>query len=212
MEVFNGMSTMKSSSVIAGFFCLAVLNCCASYRDVPKEQWFGMEFIIDGRVDIQLLVPPAKAGVEEFGPHFINSSPESFERLFIASYDPGWGRNRGLLLTKFASSIKRVEPKLGRESGPSLEYIKNTVYLARDDAAKDFDIVGEVIINDQSWLRINLISGHRRGVSYATIVNGEYILLVSIFMYGEESDQTRLFSVRHETLKKVLNSVKFNTE
>ena len=203
---------MKSRSVIAGFLCLAVLSYCASYRNVPVEQWLGMEFIVDGRIDIQVMVPPAKVGVEKLGPHFINATPKSFERLFIASYDPGWGRDRGLLLTKFASSVKRIEPKLGHESGPPLEYIKNNVYLAHDDAAKDFDIVGEVIFNDQPWLRVNLISGHRRGVSYATIVNGEYILLVSIFMYGEESDQTRLFSVRHETLKKVVNSVKFSTE
>ena len=198
--------------MITGFLCLAVLSYCASYREVPVDQWFSMEFIIDGRVDIQLMVPPAEAEVEMSEPQFINSSSESFERLFIASYDPGWGQDRGLLLTTFASSIKRVEPKLGPDSGASLEYIENTVYLARDDAAKAFDIVGEVIINDQSWLRINLISGFRRGVSYATMVNGEYILLVSIFMYGEESDQTRLFSVRHETLKKVLNTIQFSTE
>ena len=206
------MSTMKNRSVIAGFLCLAFLSYCTSYRNVPVEQWFGMEFIVDGRVEIQLMTPPTKAEGEKFQPQFINSSPESFERLFIESYDPGWGRNRGLLLTKFASSTKRVEPKLSNESGPSLEYIKNNVYLARDDAAKDFDIVGEVIFNDQPWLRVNLISGHRRGISYATMVNGEYILLVSMFMYGEESDQTRLFSVRHETLKKIVNSVKFSTE
>lgn len=198
--------------MITGFLCLAVLSHCASYREVPVDQWFWMEFIIDGRVDIQLMVPPAEAEVEMSEPQFINSSSESFERLFIASYDPGWGRNRGLLLTKFASSLKRIEPKLVPESGLSLEYIKNNVYLARDDAAKEFDIVGEVIFNDQPWLRVNLIGGHRKGILYATIVNEEYMLLVAMNIYGKDSDQTKLYSTRHETLKKIVNSVKFSIE
>ena len=209
---FNGVSTMKIRSVTAGILCLAVLSNCASYRDVPLDRWIGMEFIVDGRVDIQLMTPPEKGEKEEFKPHFINSSSESFERLFIANYDPGWGRNRGLYLTTFASSIKRVEPRLGQDSGPSLEYIKNNVYLARDDAAKVFDIEREVVFNDQSWLRVNLIGAQRKGVSYSTTVNGEYILLLSMFMYGEDSDQTRLFPVRHETLKKILKTVKFSID
>ena len=206
------MITMKSRSVITGFLCLAVLSHCVSYREVPVDQWFWMEFIVDGRIDIQLMVPPAEAEAEMSEPQFINSSSESFERLFIASYDPGWGRNRGLLLTKFASSLKRIEPKLVPESGLSLEYIKNNVYLARDDAAKEFDIVGEVIFNDQPWLRVNLIGGHRKGILYATIVNEEYMLLVAMNIYGKDSDQTKLYSTRHETLKKIVNSVKFSIE
>ena len=209
---FNGVSTMKIRSVRGGILCLAVLSNCASYRDVPLDRWIGMEFIVDGRVDIQLMTPPEKGEKEEFKPHFINSSTESFERLFIANYDPGWGQNRGLYLTTFASSIKRVEPRLGQDSGPSLEYIKNNVYLARDDAAKEFDIVGEVVFNDQPWLRVNLIGGHRKGILYATIVNEEYMLLVAMNIYGKDSDQTRLYSTRHETLKKIVNSVKFSTE
>ena len=203
---------MQIRSVIAGFLCLAVLSCCASYRDVPVDQWFGMEFIIDGRVDIQLSVPPGKAETELTEPQFISTSPESFQTIFFASYDPGWGRNRGLLLTRFASSIMPIDVKQRLESDPSLEYIKNVVYLNRDDAAKEFDIFGEVIFNDQPWLRVNLISGYRRGISYATIVNGEYILLVGMTIFGEGSDQTNLYSVRHETLKTMVNSVEFSTE
>ena len=203
---------MQIRSVIAGFLCLAVLSCCASYRDVPVDQWFGMEFIIDGRVDIQLSVPPGKAEMELTEPQFISTSPESFQTIFFASYDPGWGRNRGLLLTRFASSIMPIDVKQRLESDPSLEYIKNVVYLNRDDAAKEFDIFGEVIFNDQPWLRVNLISGYRRGISYATIVNEEYILLVGMTIFGEDSDQTNLYSVRHETLKTMVNSVEFSTE
>ena len=203
---------MQIRSVIAGFLCLAVLSCCASYRDVPVDQWFGMEFIIDGRVDIQLSVPPGKAETELTEPQFISTSPESFQTIFFASYDPGWGRNRGLLLTRFASSIMSIDVKQRLESDPSLEYIKNVVYLNRDDAAKEFDIFGVVIFNDQPWLRVNLISGYRRGISYATIVNGEYILLVGMTIFGEGSDQTNLYSVRHETLKTMVNSVEFSTE
>lgn len=203
---------MQIRYLIGGFLCLAVLSCGATYRYVPVDQWFGMEFIIDGRVDIQLSVPPGKAEAELTEPQFISTSPESFQTIFFASYDPGWGRNRGLLLTRFASSIIPIEVTQRLESDPSLEYIKNKVYLSRDDAAKEFDIFGEVIFNDQPWLRVNLVSGYRRGISYATIVNGEYILLVGMTIYGEDSDQTRLYSSRHETLKKVVSSVKFSTE
>ena len=203
---------MKIRSVITGVLCLIVLNNCAPYRDVPLDRWVGMEFIVDGRVDVQLMTPPEKGEKEEFKTYFINSSPESFERLFMTHYDPGWGKNRGLYLTTFGSSIKRVEPRLAQDSGLSLDYIKNNVYLVRDDAAKAFDIEGEVIFNNQPWLKINLIGKQRKGVSYATTINGEYILLISMYMYGEDSDQTRLFSVRLETLKKIMNTIQFSTE
>ena len=176
------------------------------------ERWIEMGFIIDGRADIQLAVPPAKVGPELSEPQFISTSYDSFQRMFLANYDPGWGRNRGLLLSRFASSIKRIEPKLSNDLNLSFEHLKNHVYLARAHAAKEFDIVGVVIFNDHPWLQVNLIGGYRKGIQYATVVNGEYILLISVSIFGENSDQTSLFPVRHETLRKIVNSVRFNAE
>ena len=193
-------------------FCLVLTNCSTSQWEPPVEQWPELQFIIDGKVEIRFVVPPAKAEAELFEPQFISTSPELIQTMLFASYDPGWGRNRGLLLTRITSTVIRVEQKLGHESEPSLEYIKNDIYLARPDAARKFEIVGEVAFNNQPWLRVNLISGYRRGISYSTIIGGEYVHILSMSIFGQNSDQTRLFQTRHDTLKSVINSTRMTVE
>ena len=205
------MTSLSSRKIVMCFLCLAFLNCCASQRDAPINQWLKMDYIVDGRADIQFLVPPAKAGEELFEPQFISTVPDPIQSMLYASYDPGsWG-NRGLLLTSITSTIFRIEPKLNEESTPSLDYIKNYIYLSRADAQNEFDIVGQVKFENYSWLRVNLISGYRRGISYSTLIGDDYVLILTMSMYGEESDKTGLFRARHETLKKVVNSVKIST-
>jgi len=206
------MPKTKSKILLVSFVFFVLLNGCAVQKDAPMEQWFELEFIVDGKVDIQLAVPPAKAEEQLFEPQFITSSLDSYERLFIADYDPGWGRDRDLLLSGFASNIRRVDLGLSNSSDLSLEYIKNNEYLARPNASELFEIVGEVTFNERAWLHVNLIGGNQKGISYATVVNGEYILLISVSIYGEGSDKTNLFSIRHETLKKIVNSVRISTE
>ena len=205
------MISLKSRTIVMCFLCLAFLSCCASQRDAPINQWLKMDYIVDGRVDIQFIVPPAKAGEELFEPQFISTVPDPIQSILFASYDPGsWG-NRGLLLTRITSTIIRIEREFNDEPTPSLDYIKNDIYLARDDAKKKFDIVGEVKFDNYSWLRVNLIGGYRRGISYSTLVGDDFVLILSLSVYGEESDKTSLFRTRHETLKKVINSVKIST-
>lgn len=205
------MASLKTRTIVVCFLCLAFLSCCASRRDAPIDQWFEMDFIVDGRADIQFLVPPAKAGKELFELQFISTVPEPVQSMLYASYDPGsWG-NRGLLLTSITSTVFRIEPKLDDESTPSLDFIKSYIYLSRTDAQKEFDIVGQDDFNNHSWLRVNLISGYRRGVSYSTLIGDDYVLILTMSMYGEESDKTSLFQARHGTLKKMVNSVKIST-
>ena len=157
------MTNPKSRKIVMYFLCFAFLSCCASSRDAPIDQWLMMDYIVDGRVDIQFIVPPAKAGEELFEPQFISTVPEPDQIILFASYDPGsWG-NRGLLLTRITSTIFRIEREFDDEPAPSLDYIKNDIYLSRDDAKKEFDIVGQVNFGNYTWLKVNLIGGYRRG-------------------------------------------------
>ena len=205
------MISLKNRTIVTCLLCLALLSSCASRRDAPISQWLEMDYIIDGRADIQFIVPPAEAGEELFEPQFISTVPDPIQSILFASYDPGsWG-NRGILLTRITSTIIRIEREFNNEPAPSLDYIKNDIYLARADAKKEFDIVGKVKFDNYSWLRVNLIGGYREGISYSTLVGDDYILILSLSVYGEESDKTSLFRARHETLKKVVNSVKIST-
>ena len=188
------------------------MSCSFAEKDKPIDQWLEMEFIVDGRVDIQFIVPPARASADMFEPQFISTSVEPVQTMLFASYDPGSGRDRDILLTSITSTIVRIEQKLNQESAPSLDYIKNEIYLSRADAKKKFEIFGEVEFDNQSWLRVNIIGGYRRGISYATIIGGEYIHILSMSIYGEKSDQKKLFQIRHETLKKMVNSTKMTIE
>ena len=212
MEVFSGMFGLRRKTIIMFLFCLVLINCSTSQWEPPVEQWPELQFIVDGKVEIRLVVPPAKAEAELFEAQFISTWPESIQTMLFASYDRGWGRNRGLLLTSITSTIIRIEQKLESDPKSSLEYIRNDVYLSQDDAAREFEIVGEVAFNDHPWLRVNLISGYRRGISYSTIIGGEYVHILSMSIYGENSDQTKLFQTRHDTLRRVVNSTKMTFE
>jgi hypothetical protein len=205
-------SNLKRKTPVVCFLLFALMSCSVTQKEVPTEQWLEMEFIVDGRVDIRAIVPPAKLGTESIEPQFISTSLESTQTMLFASYDPGRGRNRDLFLTRITSTVIRIEPKSSHESEPSLEFIKNEIYLSRADAARQFEIVGEVAFNDHPWLRVNLIGGYRRGISYSTIIDGEYILIVGMSIFGENSDQNHLFQTRQKTLKKIVNSTKFSTD
>ena len=55
------MPKAKSKTLLLSSVFIVLLNCCTIQKDAPLEQWFELEFIVDGKVDIQLAVPPAKA-------------------------------------------------------------------------------------------------------------------------------------------------------
>jgi hypothetical protein len=212
IEVISEMFSLKIRKVFPSFLLLALINCSASQREGPSNQWPEMQFIVDGRTEIRLIAPPARSEPGTFEPQFIFSSTESLERLFVANYDPGRGRDRDLLLTRISSNVLRLEPDLNEESSLSMDYIKNDIYLSRDDAEESFEIIGEAKFNDHLWLRVNLIGGNHRGITYSTIVDGGYILFVTMSIYGDESDQTSLYRTRHETLKTIVNSVRIYSE
>jgi len=57
-----------------------------------------------------------------------------------------------------------------------------------------------------------LVGGtQRKGVSYALPIHENYALILSMTMYGQDSDKTKLFSHRHETLKEVVKSVRISS-
>ena len=206
------MSNLKSRTFIACFFFLALMNCSATQWEVPLEQWPELLFIVDGRFEIRFVVPPAKVEPELFEPQFISTLSESTQTMLVGNYDPGKGRDRSLLLTRITATVIRIEKKPSYELMPSLDYIKNEIYLARADAEKEFDIVGAVPFNDQPWLRVNLISGYRRGISYSTLIDDEYVLILSMTIFGENSDKKRLYRTRHATLRNIVNSTKITIE
>jgi hypothetical protein len=130
----------------------------------------------------------------------------------MTSYDPGKGRDRDLLMTHISGIVIHVERKNDDGIGLSLEDIKNEIYLSRPDAVQHFEFVGEQIFNGVSWLRINLVGGtQRKGVSYALPIHENHVLILSMSIYGQDSNKTKLFSHRHETLKEVVKSVRISS-
>lgn len=202
------MSARKLRIQFTGLLCLTLLNCSSFQREPTVEKWPELHFIVDGKVEIQFRVPPAKAEAELFEPQFISTVIDPIQRMAIASYDPGSWSNRGLLLTNIAGTIFRLEPNQDQDNSLTLEDLKDDIYLSHEDAAKHFDIAGEYTFNDRRWLRVNLIGSYRRGISYGTIVGKHYALVLSVTLFGEESDKTRLFQTRHETLKEVIGTAK----
>jgi len=202
------MSIFTSQRILIWFSILLLVNCGTSFKESDIEKWPELLFIVDTRFEIHLVVPPAKMEAELLRPQFIAAPLEDMQRLFVASYDPGSWSNRGLLITSISANIIRVEKKLGY----SLEDIKNDIYLARPEAKEFIDVSGEVSFNERPWLHVNLVGGTRKGIAYSTVIDDEYVLIVSMSIYGENADQTRLYRTRKETLSKVVNSVQIIIE
>jgi len=186
--------------------------CSAVEENTELADWSELGFVIDGMMEIKLRLPPAKMGKELDQMQFITVEKDDvLTGMFIASYDPGRGRDRGLLLVRISGVVARVGNKSAEAGGLSLEDIKRDIYLSRPDATKEFEVLGEEIISDQSWLRVNLIGDTRKGVVFSRPVFKNYVLILGMSMWGEESDKTRLFKKRQETLEQILATVKVST-
>ena len=186
--------------------------CSSAAEKTELVDWIELNFLIDAMIEIQLKVPPAKIGKELNKMQFIVTKDDSFTGLFNASYDPGKGRDRDLLMIHMSGDVVHVERENVDGVGLSLEDIKNEIYLSRPDGAESFEFAGEHIFNGRSWLRINLVGGtQRKGVSYASPIHENYALILMMTMYGQDSDKTKLFSHRHETLKEVVKSVRISS-
>jgi len=188
------------------------MSCSSTQKEPQIDEWPELHFIVDGRFEVQFRVPPAKAKAELFEPQFISTVPDPTQRMVFASYDPGSGSNRGILLTSIAATVFRLEPSEVQETPRTLEDIKKHIYLSRSDAAKEFDIAEELTVNDRQWARINLIGGYRRGISYATVVGDHYAFVLSVSLFGEDADKSRLFQTRHETLRQIIKTAQFWSE
>jgi len=195
--------------------CLPIVMQVACFSVADKNEiadWIELSFFIDAMIEIQLEVPPAKIGKELDRMQFIGTKDDSPMRLFIASYDPGKGRDRDLLMTHISGVVIHVDRENDDGVGLSLEDIKNKIYLSRSDGAENFEFGGEQVFTGHSWLRIDLVGGtQRKGVSYALPIHENYALILSMSMYGQDSDKTKLFSHRHETLKEVVKSVRISS-
>jgi len=174
--------------------------------------WLDLGFLIDGIIEIHLKVPPAENGKESNRMQFIGTTDEPNERMFIASYDPGRGRDRDLNLVRISGVVSRINREIDRGSILSIAEIKNDIYLSRPDAAEHFEIIGEKVLYGHSLLQVNLIGEQRNGVFYSLPIHKNYVLNLRMSMWGEESSKTRLFRKRHETLKKILSTLQVTVE
>jgi hypothetical protein len=188
-----------------------LLACSSAARSTELTEWPELSFFIDGIIEIWLKVPPEKFGKESPEMQFIGIKDDSPTRLFLASYDPGKGRNSDLLLTLIGGVIIRVEGENSDGVDLSLEDIKNEIYLSRPDVNQYFEFVGKQNFAGRSWLKINLIGGQRQGVSYSAPIQDNYVLVLSMSMYGKESNKTRLFKDRLKTMIEIVKSVRISS-
>lgn len=202
-------------------WCKTILSClpvlmqiaCSSVSEKTEmRDWIELSFLVDGAIDIQLKVPPEKNRKGTDRMQFIGTKDDSSARLFIAGYDPGRGKYRDISMIHILGVVVRVERENDDGTNLSHEDIQNEIYMSRPNAAETFEFIGEQVFTGQSWLRINLIGGtQRKGVSYALSLNKNYALILTMYMYGEESNKTRLFKKRQETLEQILATVKVST-
>lgn len=90
----------------------------------------------------------------------------------------------------------------------STDEIKSRLYMSRPSAEREFIFEGDYVSSDHQWLKIVLATGHRRGVIYAAPIHDRYVLILTMSIFGENSNETRLYQQRLGTLVEMLNSVR----
>lgn len=197
---------------LLGLLFLVQIACSSTTEITDMTRWSELNFLVDGIIDIQLRVPLEENGKAPEKMQFIGTKYNSRERMFIEAYDQGTGEYRELLMTHIMGVVVRVERKNMDGTNLSHKDIEKYIYLSRPNAAEEFEIVGEHLIAGRTWLRINLVGGtQKRGASFALPIDKNYVFILTMYMYGENADETRLYQKRMETLERVLTTVQVST-
>lgn len=176
---------------------------------LESNNWIELPTLVDGVIEIRVSTPRPKDKMWLNRPQLVGSETNKLTRTFIIGYDPGRGKLSGADLVYFFGAVLRIEKEDGNDDPISFEDIIDTVYLSRPEKYGSYEIVDKVFIGKEEWLRVNFADrSAAEGVAYYKPITKSYALLISMSMFGKDSDKTKLFQQRHQDLMKAMGSVK----
>lgn len=190
------------------------------------EDWIGFTYVVDGEFEVRVRVPPAEhdKGIEDI--QFVATGDEPVTVLLRAGYDPGWGRNRGLLLTDISVRVRPVQTRTA--GGPeTMQDVREQLYGEASPDPARYAYEGIRRLGGRDWLRVRLVeeefhaidpveptspedaqafSWAPPGMRYATPLGGHLVLELDMTMDGKDAD-SRLFKRREQTLEEIARTV-----
>lgn len=186
---------------------VSILNACTSIVNFSDQtKWLEQTFVIDASVEVSVKLPPAKRDPRLEDVQFVATKDNPISNIFFGLYDPGWGKDRDLLLTRMSGTVVRVDGDSNRKSELTTEDIEREVYMPRKGATQRFDFKEIVELSGRKWLRLDYL-GYPHGTAYATVIGENLVLTVSMTMFGEVARETKLFRERQITLKEVVSAI-----
>ncbi len=192
---------------ILATLCLVTV-ICSGCIDIPSRQgldgWEGFDFVVDGRLNLKLWVPPLEDVPAPDREAFVVSQLDSGTRLFLGFYDRGQGKYRGLHLTQIGAVIYRFDQ--ARSDAGTLEFdeIKDRIFLPKRMADYRFRFPGSEMLGGREWLQVDLVGNWNEGVSFAYPLRREYVLVLSMTVIGESASSSDLFRFRFETIRQMI--------
>lgn len=201
----------KAQLIAVAFFAVVLLSVACSFtgKSTLGEAWIELNYFIDASVEVRIDIPPAKVPDDLQKIQFLSSMGSTPVRMFAASYDPGRGRDRDLLLTNIWGVIIQIDKDTKDSSAVSLEDIKNQFYLSRSDANRRFEFGGEQMLAGRKWLKVGL-KAKPYGQAYSTPISKDLALVLAMTVYGDDANKTSLFAKRLQTLEEIVSRVKIS--
>lgn len=174
-----------------------------------SEDWIELTTVVDGVLEIHVQAPRPANDRWTSRTQFMGSEADKIIRIFDLGYDPGRGNLSGAMMVYFYGAVVRIE-KEGADDKPVNFYdFISLVYSSNPEKKSDYQIVGEEIIGNDEWFKVKFVSQQPlEGYAYYRTIFDNYGLLISMNMFGKNSDKTSLYQQRYQDFLRVLGSVK----
>ena len=168
-----------------------------------------MTVLVDGMIEIKVSFPQAANQQMTTKTIFIKSELNEVTRVFNLGYDPGMGSADGAMWTYMVAGILRVDRQDGSQHPVGIEEIMQTLYTPEAGKKSKYTPGGTEVFGHEEWLKVNYIGDYpTAGAIYYKPIADNYALMMRFEVFGENSDQTKLYAQRYEDLKKAIRSVK----
>ena len=210
MKVKYSTSIYGARLIASMLSIVSLLVACSLNPDsrVANEERVKVTALVDGAIEIIFSVPHPADNRWTTKTLFVQSDPNKLTNIFITSYDPGQGRMAGTFMVHMTASVLRIETENGKRQPINFKDIMQIVYLSHPEKKGEYRIAGSVFIGKEEWYKVRYTGRFPSStVSYYKPIFDNYALLISMNMYGDNSDKSELFKQRHEDLLKVLDTV-----
>lgn len=190
---------------------LMQMACAYGPSTRPKyERWADLVTLVDGAIEIRVSIPVSSTQTEtwEGKTIFVGSEANEFSELFVLGYDRGYGSLSEADLTRFHGSIYRIDGR-NDDSSLSFEDFFLLIHSERPEVKIDRLLLGPKVINGTEWYRVKYVGKQPyTGSIFYHLMENDYALMISMIMFEESANETKLYKQRYSDLLKVLTSVK----